>query len=42
MIAGLAIHTGISPRELRELPLADLEAFGRVLTRQQRAARRGR
>lgn len=43
MIAALAIRTGISPRELRELPVSDLGAMTRVLTRQARAARgRGR
>lgn len=42
MIAGLAIRTGISPRELRELPTADLEAMGRVIARQAQAARQAR
>ena len=39
MIAGLALVSGISPRELRELPVADLLAMGRVLDKRTRGAR---
>ncbi len=41
MIAALAVRTGISPRELRELTPADLAALVSVIDQQNRRSRRG-